>query len=72
VVPEEQVGAFTVNKRGSKVPAAATGGLIMTTSLWPKPCAKKYGDLVNQLSIINKVRMSCPRLVAAPALALVL
>ena len=29
----------------------------MTTSLWPKPCAKKYGDLINQLSIVNKVRL---------------
>lgn len=44
-----------MNKRGSKiVPVDPPGGLIMTTSLWPKPCAKKFGDLANQLSIVNK------------------
>ena len=55
VVPKEQVGPFTMNQRGSKVVPAEAGGLIVTTSLWPKPCAKKYGDLINQLSIVNKV-----------------
>jgi hypothetical protein len=44
-----------MNQRGSKVVPPEAGGLIMTTSLWPKPCAKKYGDLINQLSIVNKV-----------------
>lgn len=37
------------------LPAEPWGGLILTTSLWPKPCAKKLGDYINQLSIINKV-----------------
>ena len=55
VVPKEQVGPFTMNQRGSKVVPAEAGGLIVTTSLWPKPCAKKHGDLINQLSIVNKV-----------------
>ncbi len=48
------MGPFTMNQRGSKVVPAEAGGLILTTSLWPKPCAKKYGDLINQLSIVNK------------------
>jgi hypothetical protein len=56
VVPKEQVGPFTMNQRGSKVVPAEAGGLIVTTSLWPEPCAKKYGNLINQLSIVNKVR----------------
>ena len=56
VVPQQQVGAFTVDRRGRKVIPTTAGGLIMTTSLWPEPCAKKYGDLINQLSIVNKVR----------------
>jgi hypothetical protein len=55
VVPQQQVGAFTVDQRGRKVTPATAGGLIMTTSLWPEPCAKKYGDLINQLSVVNKV-----------------
>lgn len=62
VVPEQQVGAFTVNQRGSKVVPKPSGGLIMTTSLWPEPCAKKFGDLANQLSIVNKVKCWSVRL----------
>ncbi len=49
-----------MNKRGSKiVPVAQPGGLIMTTSIHPDPCKKQYGDLINQLSIINKARDCC-------------
>lgn len=58
IVPAEQVGTFTMNKRGQKaVPPTPTGGVIMTTSIHPDPCKKPFGDLANQLSIINKVRL---------------
>lgn len=54
IVPEEQVGQYTLNKVGEKIGRKPKQSTIITTSLWPKPCQKPGGDQVNRLSILNK------------------
>lgn len=55
IVPEEQVGQYTLNRLGDKVMRKPKQNVIITTSLWPKPCNKEGGDHVNRLSILNKI-----------------
>lgn len=55
IVPEEQLGWYTLNKVGHKILAKPRQNLVITTSLWPKPCAKPSGDHINMVSILNKI-----------------
>ena len=70
VVPTEQVGQFTMNKRGSKILPKPAGGLIMTTSIHDQPCAKAQGDFINALSVINKVLRTTARTLRSELLLL--
>ena len=43
LVSSKQIGAFTVNDAGWKVPVQPDGGLIVATSIHPDPCKKEKG-----------------------------
>lgn len=55
IVPRDQIGAFTINEAGNKLPWKKDGGMLVTTGIHPKPCQRPGGDMIHKLSIHNKV-----------------